>query len=541
MTVARSALAAFASHAARAAGTQSSPAVSAAMRSTVTASFASAAPSLARLGTGRAPRGIANAASAAAADAVAAARRAAVPFAASFARATCAPTRGQGRTPAAVSATAAPLAALARRAFVSSAAAPLRASASASASAAAAAAPPSLVAGGAFAERAVGAWLVGGCAWVFSMVVLGGVTRLTRSGLSMTDWKFQWESPPLTEKDWAREFAKYRESPEFKLANASMTVEEYKFIYWMEYGHRMWGRGLGVYFALPLCGFLAKGWITKTLGARLFSFFGLGAAQGAIGWWMVKSGLTLDAENPHDVPRVSPYRLATHLTGAFTIYAAMLWTTFSVLFPANKIGTEPPTRAAAAAAASLRAKAFPLAGLIAVTALSGAYVAGLDAGRAYNTFPLMDGAIVPAEYWSAYEKKGWRNFFENTAAVQFDHRALAMATLAATTATHASSRRVMHLLPRRARVCLHATMGLVSAQVALGVATLLWHVPVSLGSAHQANALLVFTSVVGLTHALAGKSPQPAARVAAAVVRGTRVGGTSAAERSGVAAHAAGG
>ena len=138
-------------------------------------------------------------------------------------------------------------------------------------------------------------------------------------------------------------------------------------------------------------------------------------------------------------------------------------------------------------------------------------------------------------------KRNERNFFENTAAVQFDHRALAMATLAATTATHASSRRVMHLLPRRARVCLHATMGLVSAQVALGVATLLWHVPVSLGSAHQANALLVFTSVVGLTHALAGKSPQPAARVAAAVVRGTRVGGTSAAERSGVAAHAAGG
>ena len=528
MTVARSALAAFASHATRAAGTQMSPAVSAAMRSTATASFASAVPSLTRLGTGCAPRGIANTT---AADAVAAARAATVPFAASFARATCTPTRGQ--TLAAVSATAASLAAHARRAFTSSAATPLRASSSAAATTA-----PPLVAGGAFAERIVGAWLVGGCAWVFSMVVLGGVTRLTRSGLSMTDWKFQWESPPLSDADWAREFAKYRESPEFKLTNASMTVDEYKFIYWMEYGHRMWGRGLGLYFALPLCGFLARGWITTKLAARLFSFFGLGAAQGAVGWWMVKSGLTLDAENPRNVPRVSPYRLATHLTGAFTIYTAMLWTTFSVLFPAAET---PPTRAAAAAAASLRAKVFPLAGLIAVTALSGAYVAGLDAGRAYNTFPLMDGALVPAEYWSMYEEKGWRNFFENTAAVQFDHRALALATLAATTATHASSRRAMHLLPRRAQVFLHATMGLVSAQVALGVATLLWHVPVSLGSAHQANALLVFTSVVGLTHALAAKSPRPAARVAAAVARGSRIGGANVTERAGAAAHAAGG
>jgi cytochrome c oxidase assembly protein subunit 15 len=170
------------------------------------------------------------------------------------------------------------------------------------------------------------------------MVVLGGVTRLTRSGLSMTDWKFQWESPPLSDADWAREFDKYRRSPEFKLANASMTVEEYKFIFWMEYGHRMWGRGLGVFFALPLCGFLYNGWITKKLGARLLSFFALGAGQGLIGWWMVKSGLELDTENPLNVPRVSPYRLATHLTGAFTIYTAMLWTTFSVLFPNGATG-----------------------------------------------------------------------------------------------------------------------------------------------------------------------------------------------------------
>ena len=522
MTVARSALAAFARHAAGAAGMQASAAASAAIRSAATASFASAAPSFARAGTGLAPRCFANAA---AADAVAAARRAAVPFAASFARA------------ASVSATAAPRAlALVRRAFTSSAAAPLRASA-ASSSAAAAAAAPRLVAGGAFAERVVGAWLVGGCAWVFSMVVLGGVTRLTRSGLSMTDWKFQWESPPLSDADWAREFDKYRRSPEFKLANASMTVEEYKFIFWMEYGHRMWGRGLGVFFALPLCGFLYNGWITKKLGIRLLSFFALGATQGLIGWWMVKSGLELDCENPLNVPRVSPYRLATHLTGAFTIYTAMLWTTFSVLFQnealgtlANKSGgsTGPGSVDAArfAAVTSLRRKAFPLAGLIALTALSGAYVAGLDAGRAYNTFPLMDGKLVPDAYWADWSTKGWRNFFENEAAVQFDHRVLAFLTLASTTATHVSSLKTSASLPKRALFFLHATMGLVSAQVILGVATLLYHVPVSLGSAHQANALLVFTSVVGLLHALGTKSASGlmthARGVNAAVTRGSR-------------------
>ena len=540
MTVARSALAAFARHAARAAGPQASAAEArAAMRSAATASFASAAPSFARAGTGLAPRGIANA-TAAAADAVAAARRAAVPFAASFARATCAPTRG--RASGAVSTTAAPLAALAKRAFTSSAAAPLRLNAAASA--AAAAAPPPLVAGGAFAERVVGAWLVGGCAWVFSMVVLGGVTRLTRSGLSMTDWKFQWESPPLCAEDWAREFAKYRASPEFRLSNASMTVDEYKFIFWMEYGHRMWGRGLGVYFALPLCAFLAKGWITKRLGARLVSFFGLGAAQGAIGWWMVKSGLTLDAENPLNVPRVSPYRLATHLTGAFTIYTAMLWTTFSVLFPETNStgGGGIRKNAADAAATSLRRKAFPLAGLIAVTALSGAYVAGLDAGRAYNTFPLMDGKVVPELYWSQWEEKGWRNFFENDAAVQFDHRALALATLASTSATLAStSKTAMRALPKRATFFLHATAGLVTAQVALGIATLLCHVPVSLGSAHQANALLVFTAAVGLTHALKTKRPDGAARVAAAAARGTRGTAAKAAEHAHAGVPVAGG
>ena len=231
-------------------------------------------------------------------------------------------------------------------------------------------------------------------------------------------------------------------------------------------GSRHLGHLAGAYLPAdifaPLAAFAAKGWVTRALAGRLFGFFGLGAAQGVIGWWMVKSGLTENPDAPTDVPRVSPYRLATHLTGAFTIYAAMIWTTFTVYFPtppavahaeAHAAAGAPERASAAARDAVFRAtraaksRAHPLAGLIALTALSGAYVAGLDAGRAYNTFPLMGGRIVPEEYWAQWESKGWRNFFENTAAAQFDHRALAMTTLAATTAVWATRRGDARLPP----------------------------------------------------------------------------------------------
>ena len=391
-----------------------------------------------------------------------------------------------------------------------------------------------LVNGGPAAERALGWWLAGGCAWVYSMVVLGGVTRLTRSGLSMTDWKFV-EKPPLTAEDWDAEFAKYKESPEYKKTNTWMTVDDFKFIYWMEWGHRQWGRALGGYFVLPLAYFAAKGWVTRSLATRLATFFGLGAAQGAIGWWMVKSGLVEDADNPSNAPRVSPYRLATHLTGAFTIYVAMLWTTLDVMYPTppvvrraaefasrgvaslglnrNTPGAATTSHQVLGAARRARAAAHPLAALVGVTALSGAYVAGMDAGRAYNTFPLMDGKWIPDEYWSMWERRGWRNFFENTAAVQFDHRALALTTLAAVTFVWGAHRFNGHL-PAAATALLDATALVTFAQVGLGISALLNHVPVSLGSLHQANALNLFTVVVGLMHVLrrprAGGLPAPA-------------------------------
>jgi heme a synthase len=366
-----------------------------------------------------------------------------------------------------------------------------------------------LVVGNQRAVKQVTYWLVGGCAWVFSMVVIGGMTRLTRSGLSMTDWKFEYEHPPLTLKDWEREFAKYKQSPEYKKTNIGMTLEEYKFIYWMEYGHRMWGRVLGIYFAVPLAYFSYKGYITNKLMGRLGIFFFLGAAQGMIGWWMVKSGLKQSENEKFDVPRVSPYRLAAHLTGAFTIYTGMFWTTLSVMNPVADAQLPKATEALIGATKRLHKVVHPLAGLIGLTAISGAYVAGMDAGRAYNTFPLMDGKIVPDEYFAQWEEKGWRNFFENTAAVQFDHRVLALTTLTSVSAIYAMFRG-NYALSSKSKTYLHLLMGTTVAQVTLGISALLYHVPVELGSAHQAGALTLFSVVLALMHSLRGPKRKPA-------------------------------
>lgn len=288
-----------------------------------------------------------------------------------------------------------------------------------------------------------------------------------------------------------------------------MTLEEYKFIYWMEYGHRMWGRVLGIYFAVPLAYFSYKGYITNKLMGRLGIFFFLGAAQGMIGWWMVKSGLKQSENEKFDVPRVSPYRLAAHLTGAFTIYTGMFWTTLSVMNPVADAQLPKATEALIGATKRLHKVVHPLAGLIGLTAISGAYVAGMDAGRAYNTFPLMDGKIVPDEYFAQWEEKGWRNFFENTAAVQFDHRVLALTTLTSVSAIYAMFRG-NYALSSKSKTYLHLLMGTTVAQVTLGISALLYHVPVELGSAHQAGALTLFSVVLALMHSLRGPKRKPA-------------------------------
>ncbi|KAM4070354.1 hypothetical protein ACB094_12G159500 [Castanea mollissima] len=348
-----------------------------------------------------------------------------------------------------------------------------------------------LVNGGSRARKMVGIWLFGSAAWVFSMVLLGGVTRLTRSGLSMTDWKFTGSLPPLSEEEWLREFDKYKQSPEYKRINKGMSIEDFKFIYWMEYAHRMWGRALGVMFALPFSYFLRKGYITLGLGLRLSALFALGAGQGLIGWWMVKSGLEEPASE-YAQPRVSPYRLAAHLTSAFAIYCGLFWTALSVVMP------EPPAESVAwvRGAAKVKRLALPVGILVAITAVSGAFVAGNDAGHAYNTFPKMGDTWIPEDVLDM--KPLIRNFFENTSTVQLDHRILATATLISIGTLWWSTKK-LDIHPA-VKSLIGSTMGMAALQVTLGISTLLSYVPVSLGTAHQAGALTLLTLMILLNH-----------------------------------------
>ncbi|XP_077245329.1 cytochrome c oxidase 15 isoform X2 [Tasmannia lanceolata] len=355
-----------------------------------------------------------------------------------------------------------------------------------------------LVSKGPNAQKMVGTWLFTCAAWVFSMVILGGVTRLTRSGLSMTDWKFTGSLPPLSEEQWLLEFEKYKQSPEYKRVNKGMSIEDFKFIYWMEYAHRMWGRGLGVLFALPFTYFLAKGFITRQLGLRLSALFALGAGQGLIGWWMVKSGLEEPASE-YVQPRVSPYRLATHLTSAFAIYCGLLWTALSVVMP------EPPNGSMTwvHGASKVRKLALPVSVLVGITAISGAFVAGNDAGHAYNTFPKMGDTWIPDDIFSM--EPLLRNFFENTSTVQLDHRILATTTLLSIGGFWWATRKLdIHPVVRS---LIGHTMGMAALQVTIGVSTLLSYVPVSLASAHQAGALTLLTIVILLTHTVRKPSP----------------------------------
>ncbi|ERN19097.1 cytochrome c oxidase assembly protein COX15 isoform X1 [Amborella trichopoda] len=347
-------------------------------------------------------------------------------------------------------------------------------------------------------QKQVGIWIFGCAAWVFSMVVLGGVTRLTRSGLSMTDWKFSGRLPPLSEEEWQLEFEKYKQSPEYKRVNRGMSLENFKFIYWMEYAHRMWGRGLGIIFAMPFTYFLAKGYITRQLGLRLSALFALGAGQGLIGWWMVKSGLEEPASE-YAQPRVSPYRLATHLTSAFIIYCGLFWTGLSVVMP------QPPTGSLSwiHGAAKARTLAIPVSILVGVTALSGAFVAGNDAGHAYNTFPKMGDSWIPDEIFEL--EPIFRNFFENTATVQLDHRILATATLLSIGGMWWATKK-LDLHPA-VQSLIGSTLGMAALQVTLGISTLLSYVPVSLATAHQAGALTLLTLMLLLVHSVRKPSP----------------------------------
>jgi cytochrome c oxidase assembly protein subunit 15 len=338
---------------------------------------------------------------------------------------------------------------------------------------------------------------------IFLMVVIGGVTRLTESGLSITEWKpVTGVVPPLTDAAWQAEFEKYQEIPQYRLMNEGMTLGEFKSIFFWEYVHRLWGRLIGVVFLVPLVWFAVRRRIPRRLLAPLAFLFVLGGLQGALGWYMVESGLAVRVN-------VSQYRLAAHLVFALLIYAATLWTALSLIRPAPAGEAPSP---AGGGAARLRPWATALVGLVFLTITAGAFVAGLHAGLTYNTFPLMDGRFVPAGYLQL--EPWWRNWFESIEAVQFNHRLLAETTFLAVLALWAYGLR--HAPDGWTRRALHALLAAACLQLGLGIATLLLVVPIPLAAAHQAGAVLLLTAAIVLRHAV--RAP---ARLAAAVPAGS--------------------
>lgn len=302
-------------------------------------------------------------------------------------------------------------------------------------------------------------WLFAIAAMVALMVGLGGLTRLTGSGLSMVEWNPHHLLPPLSEAEWAEAFAKYRASPEYRHVNAGMDLDGFKGIFWLEYLHRLWGRLIGAAFAVPLAVFALRGMVDRAMGLRLGLLLALGAMQGALGWFMVASGLV-------DRPEVSHYRLAAHLVMAFVILGALVWTALDI--------ARAPRRAAPAA--FIRA-AWAALGLVLVTVTWGAFVAGLKAGLVYTTFPLMEGHFLPGD---------GLNVFETHGAVQFAHRWLGITTVAALTA--------LGVWGWRLRLPIFAAAALAAwAQAALGIATLVTGVPVALAVTHQMGAVALFT------------------------------------------------
>jgi len=333
-------------------------------------------------------------------------------------------------------------------------------------------------------RRQVAFWLFAVCAMIWVMVVLGGLTRLTGSGLSIMEWApISGVLPPLNHADWESLYRLYQKIPQYKLVNDGFGLAGFQRIFWLEWVHRLWGRLIGVVFFAPLVWFWIRGQLPRRLRPWLVGFFLLGGLQGAVGWFMVSSGFFPDRTS------VAPARLVIHLSLALALYAAILWTGLTLLHPVR--GVPPGT-------IWLRRTMALLAGLIGLTIVAGGFVAGTHAGLEYNTFPLMDGRLVPAGY--ARLHPFLRNLTHNLAAVQFDHRLLATLTaLTALVALGLGLRRGVGA-PMRRRVLVLAA--LVAVQYALGVATLLLVVPVPLASAHQANAVLVLTACLVALHAL---------------------------------------
>ena len=330
-------------------------------------------------------------------------------------------------------------------------------------------------------NRRIAQWLLVCCALVFVMVVLGGVTRLTGSGLSMVDWRpVTGFLPPLTDEAWQRTFEMYQQSPEFQKINSQMNVDDFKGIFWLEFLHRLLGRTIGIVFLVPFLLFAWNGYIRRDEWLKYGTMFVLGGLQGVLGWYMVKSGLV---DNPH----VSQYRLTAHLIAAFLIYAYMFWVALSLLFPSASDKPHP-----------WYGKTVALTTLITITIISGGFVAGLKAGLGFNTFPMMNEYWVPPQIMAL--DPWWKNLFDNNVTVQFDHRILAITTFILIVLFWLQIPKSD--LPARARKGVNALLHTGVLQVALGITTLLLVVPISLAAMHQGVAMLLFTVALFVCHAL---------------------------------------
>lgn len=330
-------------------------------------------------------------------------------------------------------------------------------------------------------QSAVATWLAICAATVIVMVMLGGATRLTHSGLSIVEWQpIVGTLPPMSGAQWNATFDKYKETPEYKQVNEGMSLDAFKGIFWWEYFHRLLGRTIGFVFLLPLLYFWRRGAITAHLGRVLTGIFILGGLQGFMGWHMVRSGLI-------DEPAVSPFRLTAHLLLAIAIFGAMWWTALSLWHPRSAGAKSRPRRLS-----------WIVTALVLYMATTGGFVAGIHAGLSNNTFPLMSGHIIPLEI--LLMEPWWNNFFYNVTTVQFDHR-LGAWTLALLVPVLVWRVRASAAGPRAERAA-WLLFVMLAVQVTLGITTLLWFVPIPLAVLHQGGAVLLFSAALNLNHAL---------------------------------------
>ena len=342
------------------------------------------------------------------------------------------------------------------------------------------------------------AWLMIVAALIALMVLVGGATRLTESGLSIVEWKpVTGTLPPLNAQQWDEAFEGYKAIPQYRELNAGMTLHEFKTIFWWEWSHRLLGRVIGIVYLLPFLWFMWRGFLPRDLKRRLWGIFALGALQGAVGWWMVASGLTQRVE-------VSQYRLATHLMLALVIFAAIVWTL-------RRLSERPPL----AAPARLKATSVALLGLVFLQLYLGALVAGLRAGKAYNTWPLIDGSLIPSADRLFFEQPWWRNLFDNVLTVQFNHRMVAYTLWVVA---------ILHLVDTARARASHAAINgalwiavTMTVQATLGIMTLLYQVPIELALAHQGVAIVVLTLAIAQVERLHAPAPDAAASATVAV------------------------